>query len=512
MLSQSCSELEELIRILHDRDRSGANAELSEDEYVIKTMDLLLTEDLEVIKQVVRWLEDDFNNKAVKYVYLKPSISMMIAYASCKLENQQQTLYYAKVATEQFRLYPNLWNQALAFWFLGIIYRYNDHFDETKNALKTAKELLEKHATEAHRKNNFRTRDLCYEYMRRIEQSINDLSPHTVFSRSLPENKETKSLPSGFLDRFRQASSLTTTRPYPTPKKKTSLTKAGSRLRQKNNGNETSLPNRPLQVFLCHSSNDKPAVRELYQKLRAEAWIEPWLDEEELYPGQDWNMEIEKAVEAADAIIVCLSKGSITKEGYVQRELRIVLDFADYKPEGTLYIMPVRLEECEPPRRLRPWQYADYFEGQRDRAFQRLLVSLKRRADELELRLQESALDEEKLEKKEPQKSPSSDARFLKCGVLTLDLHTRYVTMNGRMVNLPPTSFDYLLVLARHTPNVVDYETLVTEAQGYETNIRDVQGLSKWHIHHIRQAIEPDVRNPIYVINVRGTGYRLVIS
>jgi hypothetical protein len=40
---------------------------------------------------------------------------------------------------------------------------------------------------------------------------------------------------------------------------------------------------RPLKVFLCHSSNDKPTVRELYQKLRAEPWIQPWLDEEELY-------------------------------------------------------------------------------------------------------------------------------------------------------------------------------------------------------------------------------------
>ena len=146
---------------------------------------------------------------------------------------------------------------------------------------------------------------------------------------------------------------------------------------------------RPLRVFLCHSSKDKAAVRELYQKLRAEAWIQPWLDEEELYPGQDWNMEIEKAVEAADAIIVCLSKNSINKEGYVQRELRIVLDFADYKPEGTLYIIPVRLEECEPPRRLRAWQYADYFEGQRERGLQRLLISLKRRADSLGLEIEE---------------------------------------------------------------------------------------------------------------------------
>lgn len=106
-------------------------------------------------------------------------------------------------------------------------------------------------------------------------------------------------------------------------------------------------------------------------------------------------MEIEKAVEAADAIIVCLTKNSINKEGYVQRELRIVLDFADYKPEGTLYIIPVRLEECEPPRRLRAWQYADYFEGQRERALQRLLVSLERRADSLELKAESHTTKQE---------------------------------------------------------------------------------------------------------------------
>lgn len=141
--------------------------------------------------------------------------------------------------------------------------------------------------------------------------------------------------------------------------------------------------NRLLQVFLCHSSNDKPTVRELYRQLSAEGWLDVWLDEEKLYPGQDWNLEIEKAVEAADAILVCLSNNSITKEGYVQRELRIVLDYADYKPEGTLYLIPIRLEDCEPPRRLRPWQYADYFEKDRDRAYQRLLVSLQMRANSL---------------------------------------------------------------------------------------------------------------------------------
>ena len=43
-----------------------------------------------------------------------------------------------------------------------------------------------------------------------------------------------------------------------------------------------------------------------------------------------------------------------------------------------------------------------------------------------------------------------------------------------------------------------------------ETDPHEAQELTKWHIHHIRQVLEPDARNPIYVINVRGTGYRLV--
>ena len=84
--------------------------------------------------------------------------------------------------------------------------------------------------------------------------------------------------------------------------------------------------------------------------------------------------------------------------------------------------------------------------------------------------------------------------------------------LHDQAINLPPTSFDYLLVLARHTPNVVDFQTLVSEAQGYETDMREAQELTKWHIHHIRQAIEIDSRNPAHVINVRGTGYRLVMG
>jgi len=126
-----------------------------------------------------------------------------------------------------------------------------------------------------------------------------------------------------------------------------------------------------------------------------------------------------------------------------------------------------------------------------------------------ELQNELDALDGIQNPTRESHTEPLSD-RFIKRGILTLDLHTRRVMVSEQAVSLAPTSFDYLLVLVRHSPNVVDYQTLVAEAQGYQVDAREAQELTKWHIHNIRQAIESDAHNPIHVINLRGTGYRLV--
>src|SRR5262245_19704906 len=143
-----------------------------------------------------------------------------------------------------------------------------------------------------------------------------------------------------------------------------------------------------LKVFLCHASEDKPAVYELYRQLTAEGWIDVWLDAERLLPGQDWDLEIERAVQAADVVLACISSHSVDKEGYIQKELRSVLNVADEKPEGTIFVIPIKLEDCSVPRRLKNWQWVDYFpEYQRDLAYKRLVGGLKRRAETLEISL-----------------------------------------------------------------------------------------------------------------------------
>ena len=145
---------------------------------------------------------------------------------------------------------------------------------------------------------------------------------------------------------------------------------------------------RRLKVFLCHASQDKPAVRELYKRLAAEKWIDPWLDEEDLLPGQDFDLEIYKAARNSDSIIICLSKVSVAKEGYVKKEIRRALDVADEKSEGAIYIIPLRLDDCTPSfERLKQLHFADYFTPN---AHERLIKSLRLRADALKIATSEN--------------------------------------------------------------------------------------------------------------------------
>jgi len=133
----------------------------------------------------------------------------------------------------------------------------------------------------------------------------------------------------------------------------------------------------PLRIFLCHSSGDKLEVRNLYQRLSSEGF-DPWLDEEKLLPGQEWKLEIPKAVRTSHIVIICLSSNAINKAGYVQKEIKDALDVAEEQPEGTIFIIPLKLEECNVPERLGRWHWVNYYE---ENGYERLMSSLRMRAE-----------------------------------------------------------------------------------------------------------------------------------
>ncbi len=91
-------------------------------------------------------------------------------------------------------------------------------------------------------------------------------------------------------------------------------------------------------------------------------------------------------------------------------------------------------------------------------------------------------------------------------GLLKIDSRTHEVKKNGMAVMLTPTEFKILFVLAGSKGRVFTRGELVENALGYqfEGYERSVDA----HIKNIRQKIEDDPRNPIFIQTVYGVGYK----
>lgn len=114
-------------------------------------------------------------------------------------------------------------------------------------------------------------------------------------------------------------------------------------------------------AFLCHAKEDKKRVVEIYKALEAQS-LDPWMDVKKLIGGQDWWSEIEAAIEASITFVFCLTRTSAEKVGVVQSELHKALSVATRQPQGAIFIIPARLEECEIPPQLAKWHCVDLYE------------------------------------------------------------------------------------------------------------------------------------------------------
>jgi hypothetical protein len=134
-----------------------------------------------------------------------------------------------------------------------------------------------------------------------------------------------------------------------------------------------------LVVFLCHCSEDKMAVRDIDRVLKSDGF-QPWLDEDDIFPARVWDKEIKQGLQSSHAVIVCLSKTFARKEGYVQKELRYAIDLAREKPDGAVFLIPVRLEDCEILPSLAELQCIDWYKPD---GHEKLLRALRERAKEV---------------------------------------------------------------------------------------------------------------------------------
>jgi hypothetical protein len=122
-------------------------------------------------------------------------------------------------------------------------------------------------------------------------------------------------------------------------------------------------------IFISYAREDENPALEIYEILLSEGFS-VWIDQKKLMAGQDWKTEIETAIKECDIFIACLSNHSVNKVGFVQAELKRALEVADLMPEGRIFIIPVRLDDCKLPTKLADLHWLNYFEaGSKEKLF-----------------------------------------------------------------------------------------------------------------------------------------------
>lgn len=136
---------------------------------------------------------------------------------------------------------------------------------------------------------------------------------------------------------------------------------------------EKLIQQRPKRkVFISYASEDRPKIESLYAKLTG-AGFSAWMDKKDLLPGQNWEKEIRNAIKQSDAFIACLSKNSITKRGFIQKEIKFALDVLGEVPPGKIFFIPIRLEPCEVPDFL---SFLHWIDLDNDDAYEKLFKAI----------------------------------------------------------------------------------------------------------------------------------------
>jgi DNA-binding response OmpR family regulator len=110
------------------------------------------------------------------------------------------------------------------------------------------------------------------------------------------------------------------------------------------------------------------------------------------------------------------------------------------------------------------------------------------------------------------QSSPEEEpGQVLERGPFVIDIDKQLVTKEGEVLELTASEFDLLTHLVKNAYRAIPPQELVRVVRQYDCDdLYESRQIIKWYIHRLRQKVEADPSNPVYVITARGVGYRFV--
>lgn len=130
-------------------------------------------------------------------------------------------------------------------------------------------------------------------------------------------------------------------------------------------------------IFISYIRQDIQRINHIASALEY-AGFDVWLDRNRILPGQQWELLIRKEINSCDYFLSCWSARATSKRGFFHAEYRYAQEVARQRPEGDVFIIPIRLNDCTLPFDL--VQTTHIFDCYSDEAVQSLIASIQRLA------------------------------------------------------------------------------------------------------------------------------------
>ena len=106
--------------------------------------------------------------------------------------------------------------------------------------------------------------------------------------------------------------------------------------------------------------------------------------------------------------------------------------------------------------------------------------------------------------------APPAKSRLLEARGLLLDRERGAVTRQGHPLSLTPTEFRLLCCLMERADRLVSFEQLAAELHGWTVREQEARHALSTHLWRLRQKVGTGPDGRLYIVNVRGQGYKFV--
>ena len=178
------------------------------------------------------------------------------------------------------------------------------------------------------------------------------------------------------------------------------------------------------------------------------------MDKENLLPGQDYDIEIKNNIRKSDFFIPLFSSISVEKRGYIQKEFKLAVDTLEEIPPGEIFVIPVRLDECEIKYpELKKYQYQDLFPEWYE-GLGRIIKSIDNSIKEINIRIGKKQLVDKGVGKNPTSQLPKTIEEKVSQNSKLHSTSEARISADGEAYSKPMSSLTKILFISANPPSL----------------------------------------------------------